>query len=340
MRKTVLYFHKANDYTGSTRALSTLIGLESARVITLNINGAGFLSDMVNVEIVPVLYPRVNGHTIPLISFIISYISRVIQTLKFVNKVDIFYINTISPFYAAIIGRLFQKEIVYHIHEKIIKPKIVDRIAELVFNHTPSKTIYVSKYLSECYPHKIGSYSVIYNKLSEDFLSKVSISPILERKRNTVLMISSLSKEKGIDVFCEVAALIPNLQFILVLSTDQKSIDSYFSNELPNNITVLPKQRDLSPYYRHSDLLLNLTQPSMCIETFGLTILEAMPYGIPAIVPNVGGPVELVDNDYNGYRINVENPQEVVKAIYKSIEEGKYNILANNALKKYKELYG
>ena len=218
MQKLILYFHKANDYTGSTRALATAIGTKNARVITLNVNGEGFLSEMKNVVLIPVMYPQLKGHNIPIVTFIVSYISRIVQTIKESKNVNVFYINTITPFYAAIIGRLLGKEIVYHIHEKIINPSLVYRIAEYIFNNTPSKTIYVSKYLSECYPKKIGDYSVIYNRLPENFLSKVCVRPIEERSRTQILMISSLSKEKGVDMFYKIASMLPELNFVLVLS--------------------------------------------------------------------------------------------------------------------------
>ena len=46
------------------------------------------------------------------------------------------------------------------------------------------------------------------------------IKPIGERKRNTVLMIASLSKVKGLSTFMAVAELLPDLHFRLMLSAD------------------------------------------------------------------------------------------------------------------------
>lgn len=334
----ILFFHKADDYTGSTRALATVIGSQKATVITISPSGNGFLSDMDNVKLVPVLYPKIHGREIPVFTFLISYVYRILRAIQFANNVDIFYINTISPFYAAIIGWLFRKKIIYHIHEKIINPGIIYRIAEFVFNHSSSKTIYVSNYLRSCYPQKKGPSEIIYNTLPDEFIDKTIVRSIESRQRNKIIMISSLSKEKGVDVFVEIAKKMPSYNFSLVLSTDASTINSYFQS-IPDNLTIFPKQKELNHFYYDADLLLNLTQPSVCIETFGLTILEAMIYGIPAIVPNAGGPMELVVDGFNGFCVNVEDSDEIVRSIQRAFEPNIYKKLASNSLIRYNTIF-
>ena len=53
----------------------------------------------------------------------------------------------------------------------------------------------------------------------------------------------------------------------------------------------------------------------MCIETFGLTILEGMFFGKPAIVLTLGGPVELISDGVNGYHIDSTDLPAIQKAI-------------------------
>jgi glycosyltransferase involved in cell wall biosynthesis len=50
-------------------------------------------------------------------------------------------------------------------------------------------------------------------------------------------------------------------------------------------------------------LVVNLSHPEGWIETFGLTLLEAMACGIPVVSPTVGGCVEVVENDRGGWHI-------------------------------------
>ena len=42
-------------------------------------------------------------------------------------------------------------------------------------------------------------------------------------------------------------------------------------------------------------------------ESFGLVALEAMAYSIPVLTTNKGGITEVVDNNQNGFTINVGN---------------------------------
>ena len=51
------------------------------------------------------------------------------------------------------------------------------------------------------------------------------------------------------------------------------------------------------------------------METFGLTILEAMSLGIPVIAPPVGGPTELVDDGNNGYLIDSRETEVLAQKI-------------------------
>jgi glycosyltransferase involved in cell wall biosynthesis len=118
-------------------------------------------------------------------------------------------------------------------------------------------------------------------------------------------MAASLRRFKGVYEFAELAKRMPQYPFELVANASEKEV-SNFINEVGSidNLTVYPAQNNLHPFYQRAKLLLQLSHPESWVETFGLTILEAMAYGVPAIVPNVGGPVELVENNINGYTIN------------------------------------
>src|SRR5690606_21533697 len=105
-----------------------------------------------------------------------------------------------------------------------------------------------------------------------------------------ILMVCSLRVYKGVDIFMELARNLPKHSFTLVVSAESNEIERYFKGrDLPGNLLILPTQKDLHQFYSKANLVLNLTIPDQCIETFGLTVLEAISYGIPAIVPPVGG---------------------------------------------------
>jgi glycosyltransferase involved in cell wall biosynthesis len=102
-----------------------------------------------------------------------------------------------------------------------------------------------------------------------------------------------------------------------------------------DNLTVYPAQNNLHPFYQRAMLLLQLSHPESCVETFGLTILEAMAYGVPAIVPNVGGPVELIENGINGYTINPHDLDLITLKIKDFMEDRQlYEHFSAEALRK------
>lgn len=334
-----LFFHPKNDYTGSTRVLVNILEMEYANqqvfVVVNNIK-EGFLSQLSNVKIIPIYYPLYKGNRIFLVTPILWRIHAFYLAFKYSFKVDAFYINTIVPYYAAIVGAIRRKKIIYHIHEKFVVKNCYTKVSEWVFNHTTATRIFVSKYLEEQYPIRKGCPSIVkYNLLPKSFLDKVNVVPIEERHRNTIIMIASLSKVKGLFTYVDVARKMPDYRFVLILSADKEKIENFFVETLPNNLTIYPSQSDIHPFLQKADLMLNLSIPSLWIETFGMTILEAMAYGIPSIVPNVGGPTELIIDGYNGYCIDVTNVDEIVFSIERIMQEVNYKFFVNNSSERF-----
>lgn len=92
-------------------------------------------------------------------------------------------------------------------------------------------------------------------------------------------------------------------------------------------MTIYSRQADVTLFYNRASLVICLTNPRVAIETFGLTTLEAMSAGLPVIVPTVGGIAEMVEDAVNGYKIDVQNLNEIYAAIH--------NILENRSLYLY-----
>ncbi|MBG6247621.1 MULTISPECIES: glycosyltransferase [Symbiopectobacterium] len=57
-------------------------------------------------------------------------------------------------------------------------------------------------------------------------------------------------------------------------------------------------------------MVVNLSDPKQCIETFGLTLLEGISFGTPVIAPPHGGPVKLVTEEV-GCLIEPSNLDEI-----------------------------
>lgn len=343
MKSDTLFFHLKNDYSGSTRVLATIIEEEYSNVIVPVItdgnNGAGFLSNMSNVKVVSYKMLKFRNRPIPFLTAFIWRLHSLLLSLLYGWRYDKFYINTITPYYAALVGMLYKKKIIYHVHEYFSYSTIPYKIMNYFFYNSHSYHIYVSKYLKSQYHEKANNWEIKYNKLSKSFIKDVHIRPIDERNRKSIIMLCSLTTAKGVDTFVKLALSLSEYNFCLVLNANTKEITDFFNYELPKNLTLFPSQNDIHRFLYNSDLLLNLSKPHLWVETFGMTILEAMSYGIPSIAPNVGGPLELVENGYNGFCVDVTNISLVIDKIRYILNENNYHRMCENTFKRYRTFF-
>lgn len=309
----VVAVHLLNNYSGSPKVLMQLLNgwaKNDMQVHLFTCKGDGFLNDIANVTVHHYWYKFNINPLIRLLFLSISQLLLAIKLLFFLKKDDVLYVNTLLPFGAPLIGRLKGCKVIYHIHETAIQPPVLNNFLFLMVKLFADKVIYVSHFLSN-FSKTNQRKEVLYNVLDKDFLNKIEINTdSFELK--TVLMISSLKIYKGVVQFVALARLNKNFIFQLVVNATQDEIDDFFKDEkLPNNLKIFSTQTNVHQFYKQSSILLNLTIPRLCQETFGLTILEAMAYGLPTIVPPVGGVTELVDDEKNGYLIDSENLDEL-----------------------------
>lgn len=335
--KSILFVHPSNDFTGSTRVLRNVIkdsptGFQKV-VLTEN-HKLGFLSDIEGIRIYNIKFPQYKGKTIPFVSSALSLIDRVIKMTYLCLYSDMVYINTIRPYYAAILARLMGKKIKWHIHEKYISRPFSVKVMEFVLSHIRAHYIFVSYYLKNQYRiHKNATFEIRYNKLDSLFLSKINFTPLEKRPKNRVAMICSYTEAKGIDTFVQVSKLLPQYVFTLVMSTSQKNVEDFIKKtQVPRNCIILPAQKNINTIYENNDLVLVLSKPSLWVETFGMTIIEAFAYGLPVIGPNVGGPIEIIKNRSNGLTIDVSNIHLVKDSICEILQNKNYDDYARQAL--------
>lgn len=102
---------------------------------------------------------------------------------------------------------------------------------------------------------------------------------------------------------------------------------------ISDNVTIHPRQDDVASFYNSASIVLNLSDKDRVIETFGLTALEAMSAGLPVIVPTVGGIAEMVEDSVNGYKIDVQDLDEIKEKISLMLSnETLYTQQSDNAL--------
>ncbi len=309
-------FHLLNDFSGSPKVLRQALEGYAAAGYEVSLNTScsttGFLSNIPGVRMTDNRYRFVHFLPLRLSLLLFSQLYSLLSCWKRVGREDIVFINTLLPFGAALLGRLRGARVVYHLHETSVNPPLFKQFLLFWVNNCASEVIYVSNFLAEAEPVDRPAY-VIWNALPEAFAARAAECGAPGRPVERVLMIASLKRYKGVDEYVALAASCPGLQFELVVNAAPAGISAYFANqELPANLTIFPAQRDVHPFYCRADVLLNLSRPDEWVETFGLTALEGMAYGLPVIVPPVGGIAEIVPNGVAGYHLNGRDTAAIV----------------------------
>ena len=337
--KKIVCVHLYNDFSGSPLVLSTVIKGFRQRGIEVDLftssKSKGFLSNL-DVNYQCFSYEFKESKLMRLCFYLYSQFILFFKLFKYKNEDVTIYINTLLPFGAAFAGKLMGKKVVYHVHETSINPALLKHFLKWVISVTATEAIFVSKFLRDQEPIKGIKSNIVYNALSNDFIKYVPKSYTEDYKSTSfvVLMLCSLKDYKGVKEFVQLAQQLPNLQFELVLNANMEEINAYFSGmNIPDNLIVFPRQANVHLFYQRANLVLNLSHPEQWIETFGMTLLEAMQYGIPSIAPSVGGPAEIIEDDVNGYKID----QRQLTAISNKIKliagnSVLYQRLSNNAL--------
>lgn len=319
----ILFVHLLNNYTGSPQVLGNILKeLSLSREYNIDLLTSktdGCLSDISNIAYYNNHYKWSNNKFVLLYRFVITQFYIFYFVLLKSKKIDIIYINTLLPFTAALAGYLTHKKIMYHIHEVYINPTILQKIMYYTMEKTATKIITVSQYVSKNITRKS---IVIYNAVSRKFVCESEIlleninivqHKFLEKK---ILMVASLKKYKGIDIFISLAKKCSGYLFYLVISDSQDEIKKYFLyTELPKNLYIIPQQKNLILYYFDASIVMNLSLPDLWIETFGMTIIEGFQLGTPCIAPDVGGPKEIVSNGKNGFLINPYDEDSIIKIL-------------------------
>lgn len=306
--KTIVCINFLNNYSGSPNVLSVVVKGLISRGYTVEIitnKTVGFLSDIDGVKYSFVTYNFSRNLISTSLYFFVCQVQLFFKVLARKKDKHIFYINTIIPFAALFALWLTKRKYIVHVHENMNQNKVFFNIYRFFFRLCNTKSIFVSNYLKDTAVN-CREAEVIYNALPQTYLDVAADFLRTQKKENlTILMVASLKRFKGIYEFAELSKLLPQYQFELVLSATESEV-SQFAEEIekPKNLRIYSIQKNLHPFYQRSKLLLQLSHPETWVETFGLTILEAMVYGVPAIVPDVGGPTELVENNYNGFTVN------------------------------------
>lgn len=201
---------------------------------------------------------------------------------------------------------------VWYVHEVAIDPKPLDVLLKAVLRFSADEVLFVSHYLKSKYPNLSCKQTVIFNGLRGDFPKHIEIEPRHKFDKKIILFVGSLKSYKGIHSFVKLAESLPKLKFVAALNctTNELSLLSY----IPSNLELHVRPNNLEALYKDAMLLVNLSIPTECVETFGLTIIEGFSFGCPAIIPPLGGPTEFT-NASNAVEVDSRDFQHLLATV-------------------------
>ena len=333
-------FHLLNDYSGSPKVLMQLAKAWTKNNIEVHVvtsgGKQGFLTDIKGVHSRSFKYSLAENPVLRLFKLVWSQIGLVFKFFGEVSKDDIIYINTVLPFGAAFLGKLKGCRIIYHMHETSMKPPILKSFLFGIAKWAADDVIYVSRFLAGQEPFPNNTTHILYNAIEDGFLNEAINNRKQETNYDNVLMVCSLKDYKGVNEFTDLAKTNAHFNFRLVLNASQVEIEKYFKNkQLTSNLDIYSTQSNLHPFYQWADVILNLSWPTRWVETFGLTIIEGMAYGLPAIVPPVGGVIELVEENQNGFLVDCKQTRQLNYRLNQLLHNHHgYEVMRENSIEK------
>lgn len=229
------------------------------------------------------------------------------------------FVNTLLPFAAMLWGKRTGRRVVVHVHEISIRPRLLCRFLTQCASRTADLLIYVSNDHRTRLPIEGPPARVVPNPVSPALAARAGGCVSRQVGIFRVLMLASLKGYKGVEEFMALARMLrdrANIAFELVLNAETSDVSAFAALHVEaQNVVIHQRTEDPAYFYARADLVLNLSRVDQCIETFGLTIIEAMTFGVPVIVPPVGGPAEIVTHGVEGYCIDSRDIEALHTAV-------------------------
>jgi glycosyltransferase involved in cell wall biosynthesis len=330
----VVCAHLLDDLSGSAKVLRQVIGeLEAdgalVRVTVGSAGDPGFIRSSHATRQVFYWVSR-GGRMRQLLSFAIGqgglFIAVVDSCLRW--HADVVYANTVMTPGATLAAWLCGRTAIVHLHESGLGSRALFAGLMRIADIFSDKMICVSDYTREALQLPAHRSTVVYNSLPRnEWLAAHTIAT--NRRYDVaapfvVLMACTLVAHKGIDSFLSLASIVRQrcggekrvVLFRLLLNTTDEAWAEFASqHEIPDNVTVVLRSRDVYVQYRDASLVLNLTHKDLWVETFGMTLLEAMSCGVPVVGPMIGGCTELFEHGRGGWRIDSRDIEAIERLI-------------------------
>ncbi|QPZ90001.1 glycosyltransferase family 4 protein [Thioclava electrotropha] len=290
--------------------IGALAAADPDRILFVGSQGRGVLEDT-GVPIRRYWYRRSRFRLVTLATFAFSQLAL----YRALSRADlptgaVIYVNTLLPFGAALWAAWHGHTVVYHAHEVSISPRPLRWFLLRVAQRTATRVLYVSEDHHRRLPVAGVPATVLPNPVSARIATRGFATAYAPRRSGhfEVLMLASPRDFKGVPEFLGLVERFqnrPDIQFTLVLNGDRDEVAAYLPpGPVPGNVTIHPRTDRPEDFYATADVVANLSRVDLWIETFGLTIAEAMTFGLPVIAPPIGGPAEILRDGVEGFLVD------------------------------------
>lgn len=263
-------------------------------------------------------------------------VKKLIRLVRLATQYDVIVVHHADPFVEMmyILAKLFtrKKGVRYihscygdktQIHGGIIK-RNVERIIRQLSISISDRVIVVSKAgISSCkerFSLNDSKTKLIYNGISKSYLNDKIIRND-HNDRPSILYVGRLEKIKGVDMLIDAFSLLAD-KYKIRLSivgdgSEREHLEELVKEKnIENDVTFYGSQVNIKPYLEASDIFV---YPSICQEVFGISIVEAMAYGLVCVANSVGGIPEIIVDSQNGFMTDKPDTESLAKAIEKAI---------------------
>ncbi len=141
---------------------------------------------------------------------------------------------------------------------------------------------------------------IVYNGISPQKLEQGAMHRTIRNTPVNLTYVGRMNRVKGLDTLLRAAALLKN-EAILSMVGDgpERAVLEQLAQELAlqDRVCFHGQQLDVEPYLRQANVFV---YPSTCQEVFGISVVEAMAYGLPCIASKVGGIPEIIQDGTSG----------------------------------------
>ena len=204
------------------------------------------------------------------------------------------------------------------LHGKIYS-SISKNYEEKALNWADSVTA-VSKEACEYYSKFGFNVRYVPNAIDLDNFPKKSI----KKFENQIIYAGRLSKEKGINTLLDAAEHLPAEYNLLIagIGPEEKKVRNLADSKTNVHYLGYQSKQNTISLIRGSDLVI---QPSL-MEGISSTLLEAMGCGTCILASNVGGNVEIIENNKTGVLIEPNNAEKLLEKISDLLIEDKKRV--------------